>query len=131
MLSALLPAYALCIAPSCASFVRDVTDIELPWKVLASSGDMRLVEFVVRPSFAVDTIYLAGGFNDWTLPGGQGTGRVYEMEYDSKRDYWVCRVWMRTGAWEYIYYDGILYFADDKNAVARSDGNKISRMVVR
>jgi hypothetical protein len=128
---ALLLACVLGPAPACASFIRDVTDIELPWKVLVSSGDMRLVEFVIRPYFAVDSLYLAGGFNDWTFPG-QGAGKIYAMEYDSKRDYWVCRVWLRIGAWEYIYLaDGIIFFADDKNAMTRADGRKISRMVVR
>ena len=113
--------------------MRDVSDIEYPWKVLASSGDMRLVEFAVRPYFTVESLCLAGSFNDWTFPGGgQGSGAVYAMEYDKKREYWVCRVWLRMGAWEYVYLaDGSMYFADDKNAVTRSDGTQISRMVVR
>jgi len=116
---------------SCASFIRDVNDIELPWKVLLESGDQRLVEFIVRPYFAAQSIQLAGSFNDWTWPE-QGTGKAYEMEYDGKRDYWVCRVWLRAGAWEYIYRaDGATFFADAKNALALNNGSEISRMVVR
>ena len=93
----------LALVCSCAGYARSVTDIELPWKVIASTGNDRLVEFVIRPYFEVKSVYLAGGFNDWTYPGGQGRGRVYPMEYDSARDYWVCLVLLPVGAWEYVY----------------------------
>jgi hypothetical protein len=127
-------ALACCFALSCASFVRDVTNIELPWKVISSSGDHRQVEFVVRPYFPVESVSLAGSFNNWAFPGSPEAARekVYVMEYDSKRDYWVCRVWLIAGACEYIYCaDGNFFFADTKNAVVLSSGREISRMVVR
>jgi len=122
-----------CLAISCASFIRDVSDIELPWKVITSSGNLRLVEFVVRPYFSAESVWLAGGFNNWTWPGAETADeKIYVMNYDPKRDYWVCRVWLRAGAWEYAYLaDGKIFFADIKNTVITSNGREISRMVVR
>ncbi|MDR2733497.1 MAG: hypothetical protein LBC99_02495 [Spirochaetota bacterium] len=126
-------ALAACLAISCASFIRDISDIELPWKVVASSGNLRQVEFVVRPYFSVESVHLAGSFNNWALPNSDAADeKVYVMDYDARRDYWVCRVWLRAGAWEYIYMaDGKFLFADIKNTVADSNGREISRMVVR
>jgi hypothetical protein len=127
-------AFAGCLAISCASFIRDVSDIELPWKVVASSGRLRLVEFVVRPGFFAESVWLAGSFNAWTWPGESGAAdeKVYVMEHDAARGYWVCRVWLGVGAWEYAYMaDGKFIFIDIKNAVQTSNGHEISRMVIR
>ena len=125
----------LCFSCSATNtFKRGVTDIELPWKVLASSGNDRLVEFIIRPYFAVQGVHLAGSFNNWTWPGQTvpGAGRLYPMEYDPARDYWVCSVVLNAGAWEYIYIaDDGYAFADEKNAITRGDGSQISRMVVK
>jgi hypothetical protein len=123
--------FCLTFLCSCANYARSVTDIELPWKVIASSGNDRLVEFVIRPHFAVGSVHLAGSFNDWSWPGS-APGRLYAMEYDESRDYWVCSVLLSAGAWEYIYAaDDGFFFADEKNAVTRSDGTQISRFTLR
>lgn len=124
-------ALALLLLTSCASFVRDVSDIELPWIVVAEAGDQRLVEFVFRPYFAVRSIHLTGEFNDWTWPG-HGTGRVHEMTWDAAREYWVYRLWLRTGAWHYVYIaDGQAAVADLKNMLVMPDGTEVSRLVLR
>jgi len=124
-------AVLLATMPACKSFLRDVSDIELPWTVLQSAGEMREVEFVVRPYFAVKTMYLAGDFNDWVWPG-HGDGRMYEMRYDKERDYWTARVWLKAGAWQYVYIvDGTSALADLKNKMVLEDGTEVSRMVLR
>jgi len=125
-------ALAGCLAFACASFIRDVSDVELPWKIVASSGNLRLVEFVVRPHDSAEAVWLAGSFNNWKWPGDAANEKVYIMDFDAKRGYWVCRVWLGVGAWEYIYMqDGKFLFADIKNTVITGTGREISRLVVR
>jgi len=132
-LRCLWAALAGCLAISCASFIRGVSDIELPWKVVVSSGNLRLVEFVVRPYDSAESVWLAGSFNNWAWPGSPEAAheKVYVMDYDARRGYWVCRVWLGVGAWEYIYMaDGKFFFSDIKNTVIAGNGREISRMVV-
>ena len=124
----LLSGLALCF---CSSFIRDVSDVELPWKVVASAGEQRLVEFVYRPYFAVTSLHLAGEFNEWTWPG-HGSGRVHEMTWDAEREYWVYRIWLRVGDWHYAYIaDSRMAVADLKNMIVMPDGTEVSRLVLR
>ena len=130
LLRACVPLLGLVLV-SCSSFIRDVSDVELPWRVVASAGEQRLVEFVYRPFFAVQSIHFAGEFNDWTWPG-HGSGRMHEMAWDPAREYWVYRIWLKSGAWHYVYIaDGKTAVADLKNMIVMPDGTEVSRMVVR
>jgi len=118
---------------SCSGFLKQLTNIEPAYQILRKAGNHALVLFRVRPREGdIKSLYIMGTFNQWSFPGKMIGNKAYPLVFNKKTGYWRIKIWLPKGVHHYLYViNQESMVADEKCAITRGDGRRVSRLTIK